>query len=107
MLRLIVDGIVYGSHPYAGIISLFNAILPRLSARADTTVELLVPDSCVGALPDGRLRIRARSPLGKTNLSWKLDHTLETISRALVGARVKILPGAGFQSMCFTMLPPA
>jgi len=105
-LRLIVDGIVYKSHPYAGINRLFNAILPRLAARADTIVEFLVPDPCVGALPGGRVRFRARSPLRRTNLSWKLDQTLETVNRALVSARVKLLPGGVFQSTYFTMLPP-
>jgi glycosyltransferase involved in cell wall biosynthesis len=105
-LRLIVDGIVYRSFPYAGINRLFNAILPRLAARADAIVEFLVPDPCVSALPGGRVRFRARSPLGRTNLSWKLDQTVETVNRALVGARVKLLPGAVFQSTYFTMLPP-
>jgi glycosyltransferase involved in cell wall biosynthesis len=105
-LRLIVDGIVLRDHPHAGINRVFNAVLPRLAERADTTVELLVPDPCVGALPGGRVRLRARSPFGRTNLSWKLDQALETLNRALVGARVKILPGAVFQSTYFTMLPP-
>jgi len=104
-LRLIVDGIVYGYQRYGGINHLFNAVLPRLAARADTTVEFLVPDPCVGALPGGRVRFRARSPLRSTHLSWKLDHTLETVNRALVGARVKLLPSAVFQSTYFTMLP--
>ena len=65
-----------------------------------------MPDPCVSALPGGRVRFRARSPLGRTNLSWKLDQTVETVNRALVGARVKLLPGAVFQSTYFTMLPP-
>ena len=104
-VRLIVDGIVYAYQAHGGLNQLFNAVLPRLAARADTTVELLVPDPCVGALPGGRVRFRARSPLRRTHLSWKLDHTLETVNRALVGARVKLLPSAVFQSTYFTMLP--
>ena len=50
-LRLIVDGIVYGIQRHGGINTIFDAILPRLARRSDTTVDLLLPGSARSA-PD-------------------------------------------------------
>jgi glycosyltransferase involved in cell wall biosynthesis len=55
LLRVVVDGVVYGFQKHGGINTLFGEVLPRLGRRADTVIDLLVPAGVVGRLPQGQI----------------------------------------------------
>src|SRR5262245_22486038 len=76
-MNLIVDGVVYGFQTHGGINTLFNQVLPRIAARPDTRVHLLVPKRRAGQLPGPEVRRLDRDflPL-RTGLSWRLDQRI-------------------------------
>src|SRR4051812_14523926 len=109
-MHVLVDGIVYGSQRFGGINTLFNEILPRLAARPDTVVEMLLPPVCAGTPPVPPVRRTSREWLPKrTGVSARLDQRLEpmlnAVNRHLVTLRARVHRAVVFQSTYFTWLP--
>jgi len=109
-MRLIVDGIVYGLMKHCGIMTWFNAVLPRLASCNGVHVDLLLPTDCRGITPPPPVRILRRNVLPpRTGWSWKLDRLAEPVFSRLnifaIGLWARTKQEAIFQSTYLTWLP--
>jgi len=107
-MRVIVDGIAYRDYKYAGIITYYNEILPRIATKPNTIVDVLLPNASKGAPPPpARIRKRDCLPNG-TGLSWKLDQVAEPllakINFTLMDLWISTKKRCVFQSSYFTWL---
>jgi Glycosyltransferase len=109
-MNVVVDGIVYGFQKHGGINTYFNQILPRIAARPDTSVNILLPRVVEGIPPDPPVRhVRREVIPRRTGLSWRLDQTLEGAARSLSwrwhGLVAATKRQTIFHSSFFTILP--
>lgn len=106
VMRLIVDGIVYGIQMHGGINTFYNEVLPRLAEHHGVGVDLLLPSACLGTIPPPPVRVRRRDFIPtETGISWKLDQLLKIINRHTIGLWARTKPKTIFQSTYFTWLP--
>ncbi len=110
MMRVVVDGIIYGRQRFGGINTYFNEVLPRIARYDDTHVRLLLPQQHLGDYPGPPVRTIARDILpSRTGLSWRLDQALEPILESLklglLGLWVKGKEKTVFPPSYFTSLP--
>ena len=110
LMRVIVDGVVYGRQRYGGINTYFNQILPRIARRGDTRVDVLLPSERKGTPPGAPVQWLSRDFIPpRTGLSWRLDEKLEpmleSLKLGLVGCWAKTRRKAVFISSYLTSLP--
>jgi glycosyltransferase involved in cell wall biosynthesis len=109
-VNVIIDGIVYGFQKYGGINTYFNEVLPRIAARPNTRVRVLLPRRAKGAPPPPPVRVVPREVIPyQTRLSRRLDRKLEATVQAMslrwYGMMAERKPRTVFQSSYFTVLP--
>ena len=108
MIRLVVDGVVYGFQKFGGINTMFNAILPRLASAHDVSVNLLLPRRVLGEVPGPPVNRGYREIIPEeTGISWKFDHwlcgpTSRVVNPLYRNIQLGLGPNTVYQSTYFT-----
>jgi len=102
-MRILVDGSVYGFQPHGGVNTYFSKLMTCLSTKPDVHIDVVVPRSPAGLIPNGRIRHLRAVRVDLRAISYRLHCSLARhLDKALMTARARSRFNCVFHSTLYT-----